>query len=226
MIGSFIFLNPPSRAKKTGGSKMAYRRRRTRGGSTTKGKIRRTSRRAYTGLKRRRRRNAGTRKGMTRRRTRRAYMKTAAPRRKRRRRNPLYRTARGRYTKRKTARRLSRKSGNWKNNSRRRVRYPHYRGRRPGTGPGSHGCPRYSHQSDFGRHQPADSGRRDATPRAGRLAGVLRCQSNHSQAGGADIPPPPDDIRRRACLRSTGQGTGAPRRAGQDHRRADRFRAG
>lgn len=105
---------------------MAYRRRRKRGG-TTKGKIRRTSRRAFTGIKRRRR-NAGTKRGMTRRRTRRAFMKTAAPRR-RRRRNPLWRTSTGRYSgtsgsRKNRKRRLSKaKPRGWRNNSRRRVKY-------------------------------------------------------------------------------------------------------
>ena len=91
MIGSFIFLNPPQKKRaKSGGKKMAYRRR----NGTRRGMTRKTSRRAFEGLRprRRRRRNVrGTRAGSRRVTARRAYMKTAKPRGRRRRRNPLWR---------------------------------------------------------------------------------------------------------------------------------------
>ena len=101
---------------------MAYRRR----NGTRKGGRRKSARLAFEGLRpRRRRRNVrGTRKGMRRVSARRAYMKTAKPRGHRRRRNPLYRTARGRYTGRRTKRRLRKvRPRGWRNNPRRRVRY-------------------------------------------------------------------------------------------------------
>ncbi len=63
MIGSFVFLNPPSRRSKTGGSKMAYRRR-TRRRGTTAGQVRKTARRAF---------KRNTTKGQKRKTARRAY---------------------------------------------------------------------------------------------------------------------------------------------------------
>ena len=127
MIGSFVFLNPPSKTRrnKSGGTKMAYRRRKRNG--TKKGQIRRTSRRAYTGLKRRRRSN-GTTAGEIRKTSRRAY-KGLKPRR-RRRKNPLWRTRKtGQYsgtsgTRSSRKKRLTKASPRgWRNNPRRAVRY-------------------------------------------------------------------------------------------------------
>jgi len=100
---------------------MAYRRRRT--GGTTTGMRRKTSRRAFEGLRPRRRRN--TRKGSVRKTARRAFR---GVKRRRRRRNPLFRTTKGRYTRRRTRRKLSKyrkpKRG-WHNprHRRRKVRY-------------------------------------------------------------------------------------------------------